>query len=77
LHQKVQLPAPTPLSGAGSVFHPQPMLSVLDYSSLFVFFSFAGGRGVQSTWELCWIVFLGGWVGESHVVHDAHLYREK
>jgi hypothetical protein len=36
-----------------------PLMSVLDYSSLFMVFSFAGGEGIQSAQRLCWIIFTG------------------
>jgi hypothetical protein len=49
---------------------------VLDYNSLFMVFSFAWGSGFQSTWGCTGLFSQGGmgWVGESHMVHDAHLY---
>jgi hypothetical protein len=47
---------------------------VLDYSSLFITFGFAG-VGVHSAPVMRWVIFLGlGWVEESCVVCDAHLY---
>jgi hypothetical protein len=53
---RVRLLAPLPLSrGRFSIPLPPP-LSVLDYSLLFMFFSFAGG--IQSAQGLCWIIFL-------------------
>jgi hypothetical protein len=33
-----------------------------------------GGGWVQSSHRLCWIMFQRGWVGESLVVHGAHLF---
>jgi hypothetical protein len=52
-----------------------PLLSVLDYSLLFLLFSFVGVGG-QSAQGWHWIMFLRvrGWVGKSWVVHDAHLF---
>jgi hypothetical protein len=38
-------------------------------------FQFCWGVGiVQSAKDLYWIIFLGGWVGESHLVCDASLF---
>jgi hypothetical protein len=48
---------------------PQTLMPELDYTLLFMVFSFAGR--VQSAMGLCWIIFLR-WVGEPRMVHDAH-----
>jgi hypothetical protein len=50
---------------------------LLDYSSPFMVFSFAGG-GVQSPHGMHWMIFLGwngfaGWVEEPCMLCDAHL----
>jgi hypothetical protein len=51
-------PCPTPiLHGRFSVL-PPPLLLVLKYSLLLMFFSFAGGI-IQSAQGLCWIIFSG------------------
>jgi hypothetical protein len=48
---------------------------VLVYSSLFILFTFAGGGGgCFSRPGAAWIMLPGGWLGESLVVHDAHLF---
>jgi hypothetical protein len=39
---------------------PPPLLSVSDYSSLCMFFSFTWGGGIRSAQGLHWIIFLGG-----------------
>jgi hypothetical protein len=54
---RVQLLAPPLFSRAGSAFCPPPLLSVLDYSFLFMQFSFVGE--VQSVQGLRWIMFPG------------------
>jgi hypothetical protein len=70
---RVWLLAPPLFSGVGSVSVPlPPPLLVLDYSSLFKLFSFAGvgfslPRAVMD-------YFLGDWVGELSVVCDDHLF---
>jgi hypothetical protein len=50
---RVQLLAPPPFSRAGSAFHPCLPLLVLDYSLLFMFFSFSGGGGQFSLLRGC------------------------
>jgi hypothetical protein len=54
---RVWLLVPPRFSGAS--VPSSALLLVLDYSLLFMFFSFAGG-GVQSVQGLCWIFFPGG-----------------
>jgi hypothetical protein len=52
---------------------PPPPLLELDYSSLFILFSFVGGRG--SVFPQAALDYVSrGWVGESHVMCDAHLF---
>jgi hypothetical protein len=67
-------PCPTPFLGASLVFYPNPAvhLSVLDYNSLFILFSFVGGRGtIFPGTALDYVP--GGLLGESCVVLFAHL----
>jgi hypothetical protein len=48
---------------------------VSDYSSLFMAFSFGEGWGsVHPGAELNYFPGVGRWVGEQHMVLDAHLY---
>jgi hypothetical protein len=60
-------PCPTPILWSRFRVPPPPPLLVSDYSLLFMFFSFAGGR-VQCAQGLHWIIFPRGWVGESCMV---------
>jgi hypothetical protein len=54
---RVWLLAPLLFSEVGSLFHPTTTpVSVVDYNSLSIVFSFVQGR-VQSVHELCWIMF--------------------
>jgi hypothetical protein len=54
VHCWVYLLAPPPFSGVGSVFHPSPLLSVFDYSSLFVFQFYCGeDQSAQGCNGLC------------------------
>jgi hypothetical protein len=48
---------PTPILQVWFNIPPPPLLSVLDYTWLFMLFSFVGE--VQPAQELCWIMFLG------------------
>jgi hypothetical protein len=48
---------------------------VLDYSPLFMTFSFAGvGGSVHPGVALDYFPGVWGWVGELHMVNNAHLY---
>jgi hypothetical protein len=69
---RVWLLAPYPFSRAGSAFHPQPLLLVLDYSSLFMFFSIARRSAVYTGAVLDYFLG-GGLVGELCMVCDANL----
>jgi hypothetical protein len=51
-------PCPTPVLWGRFSILPPPLLSTVDYSLLFMFFSFA--MGLQSALGLCQISFLGG-----------------
>jgi hypothetical protein len=64
---RVQLLVPPHCPGQVQCSTP-PLLSVLDYSLLFMLFSFFVGWG-----EAVLDYFPRQWVGESHVVCDAHL----
>jgi hypothetical protein len=46
---------------------------VLDYSLLFYVFQFFLGEASVCPWAVL-EYFPGGWVGELHMVHDAHLF---
>jgi hypothetical protein len=67
------VPCPNPILVGRFSIPPTPLLVVLDYCSLFIFFSFPGEGG-----SVCPGAVLGyfprGWVGKLLVVHDAHLF---
>jgi hypothetical protein len=66
-------PFPTSvLQGRFSISPPHPLL-VLDYSSLFMFFSFAGG-GSSVCLGAVLDYYPREWVGELHMVNYAHLF---
>jgi hypothetical protein len=73
---RVQLLASPTFSECRFSIPPPPRLSVLDVSLLFMLLSFVWGKGsVRTVAALDYVPRrVGGWVGESCMVHDAHLF---
>jgi hypothetical protein len=60
-------------SEAGSVFYPIPTVGGRLQNTVYAFLFCLGVGGIQSVQGLSWIMFPGGWVGESLVMCGSHL----